>query len=57
MQIIFSPRGNGACPLCQRRASCHLLDKIHGALDPVKGSNGTEMEFVIYSCPLFVETA
>jgi hypothetical protein len=57
MHVIFSPRGNGACPLCQRREFCNLLEKINEGLDPIKGANGTEMEIVIYSCPFFIETA
>lgn len=55
MRLDINPRGNGACPLCMRDASCRLKRLLSASLaaepDPVESG----MEIVVYNCPMFEE--
>jgi hypothetical protein len=55
MQIIFSPRDNGACPVCRRAASCPVRQALAASVTGMRGTAGPGLEVVIYSCPQFVE--
>jgi hypothetical protein len=57
MEISFSPRENGACPVCRRAASCPVRQALAGSVKDMRGggSAGPGLEVVIYSCPQFVE--
>lgn len=55
MRIKINPKGNGACPLCNKNGKC----KITRALtDSIKGMTKPDhLEIVIYICPDFEEIA
>ncbi len=54
MEISFSPRDNGACPVCRRSASCPVRQALAASVKDMRpGAPG--LEVVIYSCPQFVE--
>jgi hypothetical protein len=55
MEIRFSPRDNGACPVCRRASSCGIRQALAASVKDVRGAREREMELVIYSCPQFVE--
>ncbi len=55
MTIRFNPRDNGACPFCERVASCAVRRTLAGAVTALKVSHEQDMELVIYSCPQFME--
>ncbi len=55
MRLDINPRGNGACPLCKRDASCHLKRILAASIDGETDSSDSGMEIVVYTCPSFVE--
>ncbi len=57
MRLDINPRGNGACPLCSRDASCRLKRLLSASLEEETDRNESGMEIVVYSCPSFSEKA
>jgi hypothetical protein len=57
MQLNFSVRGNGACPLCKRLKGCNILANLKSSVRDVKDAKMEGMELVVYTCPQFVEKA
>ena len=62
MDMVFNPRGTGACPLCKKLPHCSIRKDIQKTLATMPGGDGKggekkAMEIVIYVCPYFVETA
>ncbi len=55
MEITFSPRDNGACPVCRRAASCPIRQALAASVADMRGAAGPTLEVVIYACPQFVE--
>jgi hypothetical protein len=55
MEIHFSPRDNGACPVCRRAGSCTIRQALAGSVKDMRGASEPGLEVVIYSCPQFVE--
>jgi hypothetical protein len=55
MEIEINPRGNGACPLCERMKDCSIRKTLVDAMVRLPDDSGNGMELVIYSCPAFVE--
>ena len=56
MEIKFSAQSTGACPLCRRFETCHILSEMRKTLSeccsPVSDDT---MELVVYRCPEFKE--
>jgi len=52
--ISYSPRDNGACPVCRRASACAVRQALSQSVQSFS-AHGAEMELVIYSCPQFVE--
>jgi hypothetical protein len=57
MEVAFSPRGTGACPLCSKLPRCTIRKDIEKSVAVIPGGEKKQMELVIYVCPHFVETA
>lgn len=57
MEITFSPRGTGACPLCKKIDRCPLKKRYAESLAAHKPNSGNPFEIVIYVCPYFIEQA
>lgn len=62
MEISFSPRDTGACPVCRRAPSCPIRQALASSVKDMRaggpsaaGTSGPVLEVVIYSCPQFVE--
>ena len=56
MDIRFSTKGTGACPMCTHFEGCKILEKMQKVfLDEVKETYDTALEAVIYRCPEFEE--
>ena len=55
MRLDFNPRGNGACPLCERRDACSVQRRLASDAARLESPWGDAMELVIYSCPFFAE--
>lgn len=55
MKVEINVRGNGACPICQKRSSCPIQKRINEALLAVKPPRKDPFEMVIYTCPSFKE--
>jgi len=55
MRIEINPRGNGACPLCEKNKSCRVQNTLAKSLDTMGVSSEEELEIVVYSCPYFKE--
>lgn len=61
MDMVFNPRGTGACPLCRKLPRCNIRKDIEKTIASMPGGGnegeGKQMELVIYVCPHFIETA
>lgn len=57
MEMKFSPRGTGACPLCRKQQRCIIRKDIQTALRSIPDSAEKDLELVIYVCPAFDEKA
>lgn len=55
MRLDINPRGNGACPLCVRDASCRLKRLLSASLEKEADETDSGMEIVVYACPHFAE--
>jgi len=55
MEIIFSARGTGACPVCKKRENCMIQIQIQKVMKEIPDLQAYGMEAVIYNCPAFVE--
>ena len=56
MEIKFSTRGTGACPLCVHYSDCRILRKMEKVFDEeVEPKYDTKLEAVVYRCPEFEE--
>jgi hypothetical protein len=56
MKLEINPRGNGACPLCVRTKECKIKAVLLETVGNIKGpASGSELEIVVYTCPLFKE--
>jgi len=56
MEIKFSTRGTGACPLCRKFGDCRILKKMEKVfLEEVRAVNDNALETVVYRCPEFEE--
>jgi len=53
MDIVFSLRENGACPLCSKDHDCLLKKFMSKSLDEVHPNSNDDFEVVIYRCPNF----
>ncbi|AEF85629.1 hypothetical protein TREPR_1507 [Treponema primitia ZAS-2] len=54
MDIVINPRGNGACPLCDRNGTCRVQGTLFKAMEEFSAQDNP-MEVVVYSCPQFQE--
>jgi len=54
MRIEINPRGNGACPICEKNGKCRIQDTLTKQLSIFSDENDP-MELVVYSCPQFEE--
>lgn len=57
MDIAFSPRETGACPLCKKNGNCTIQNSITNAFRERYDSENQPLEMVIYVCPYFLETS
>lgn len=57
MEIRFSPRDNGACPVCTRAALCVAQRALAESVRDLGGARQSIMEVVVYTCPQFVENS
>ena len=55
MEVKINPRGNGACPICAKEASCIIRRNLAKANTHLSDPMGHGMEVVVYSCPQFKE--
>jgi hypothetical protein len=55
MEVRFSTRENGACPVCRRVNACPLRDALAKSVSHVRDPGKQGLEIVIYACPRFVE--
>ena len=55
MRLDINPRGNGACPLCTRDASCRLKRLLSSSVEAEADPSESGMEIVVYNCPYFAE--
>jgi hypothetical protein len=54
MRVEINPRGNGACPLCEKNGTCRIQKTLNESVTPFPDRD-TPMELVVYSCPHFKE--
>jgi len=54
MKLEINPRGNGACPLCERNKDCRIRRLMFENVEKL-GEHDMEMEIVVYACPYFKE--
>ena len=57
MNVTFSARGTGACPLCRKMDRCPLRKRFAASLSNHEAGKGDDFEIVVYVCPYFVEQA
>ncbi|MBN2737252.1 MAG: hypothetical protein JXR70_09750 [Spirochaetales bacterium] len=55
MKVEINIRGNGACPMCQKRFICPIQKRINNALAELKSERKDPFEMVVYTCPSFKE--
>ncbi len=55
MNVVFSPRDTGACPLCKKVNRCTIRKDIEKTLSTLAENEKKDMELVIYICPSFIE--
>jgi hypothetical protein len=57
MEIQFSARDTGACPLCKKHNNCTIQNSITASFKNVDPDSDTHpMEMVVYVCPYFAES-
>lgn len=56
LEICFSPTEKGACPVCEKRKKCIILNALKETLNKtVSCKNDNRIELTIYTCPQFDE--
>jgi len=55
MKLDINPRGNGACPLCERLPDCRIRERLIASVAEISDRNGSGIEIAIYNCSFFTE--
>jgi hypothetical protein len=55
MDIAFSPRETGACPICKKNGNCTIQNSITNSFKNSDNGDPQTLEMVIYVCPYFLE--